>query len=73
MKRFSLTIMGFYLLLIVLLAFKSSGQKKPNPAKITEDEVIRHNCDEPNDFANEKTISQKQRDYYDYLYENTPK
>lgn len=63
--------MGFYLVLIVLLAFKSSGQKKPKPVKITEDEVIRHNCDEPKDFAKEKYISKKQRDYYEYLYENT--
>lgn len=63
--------MGFYLLLIVLLAFKSSGQKKPKPVKITEDKVIRKKFTEPKDFAKEKYVSKQQRDYYEYLYKNT--
>lgn len=63
--------MIFYLLLIVLLAFKSSEENESTAVKITEDEVIRHNCDEPKDFAEEKRISKQQRDYYEYLYRNT--
>ena len=63
--------MIFYLLLIVLLAFKSSEENESTAVKITEDEVIRHNCDEQKDFAEEKRISKQQRDYYEYLYRNT--
>ena len=36
--------------------------------KIAPDEVIEHNCDEPKDFAKEKWMSKKQREYYEYLY-----
>lgn len=69
MKRFSFIVMVFYLLLIFLLAFKSSGKDKQ--ISITKDEVIRYNFYEPKDFADQKNLQKEKKEYYEYLYKNT--
>jgi hypothetical protein len=54
-----------------MLIKKTSDKRNVEHNIVNKDVIIRNNCDEPKDFAEEKRISQRQKDYYDYLYENT--
>lgn len=71
MKKFYTIMILVYVLIFFMLIKKTSDKRNVEHNIVNKDDVIRNKCDEPKDFAEEKRISQRQRDYYDYLYENT--
>lgn len=59
----------FFMVLLVLLTFKSGDDKEFN--HLDKIEVIKHTYDEPKDFVERKDLSKPQKDYYEYLYNKT--
>lgn len=60
------TMFGVYSFLLISLLLKSCSQKQKLhiPTKV---EIIQYNYDEPKDFIKDSNLTDKQRQYYEYL------
>lgn len=67
-RKLKIALFIFYIVLIAMLVIRIMQIKTTRLRIPSSDEIIEHNCDEPKDFAKEKWMSEKQRAYYDHLY-----
>jgi hypothetical protein len=70
-RNYKFILIAFYVLALGLLISKSASIRYVNLHRPTQDEVIEHNCDQPEDFAKEKWLSRGQRKYYEELFKKT--
>ena len=67
-KSLSYLFFVVYSVLLILFVYKIYSETN-ELSKPSEIEVLKNNYDEPNDLFNDTTLSEKQRSYYQKLYD----